>query len=133
MECCEKYKDAVFTFGSNEGGIHGRGAALHALVHHGAVHGQGAGWQGIEGRSYAIPTKDRRFRTLPLPAIRLYVEDFLKAASQFPDDVFYVTAIGTGLAKIPHEQIAPMFADAPLNCILPKEWLPWTRPNREGG
>ena len=25
-ECCEKYADAVFVFGSNESGIHGRGA-----------------------------------------------------------------------------------------------------------
>lgn len=44
----------VFVFGSNLAGRHGKGAALDAYRYHGAIRGQGVGWQ---GRSYAIPTK----------------------------------------------------------------------------
>ena len=39
--------------------------------------------------------------------------------------------IGTGLAGYRHEDMAPMFKDAPPNCILPEEWIPYTRPNPE--
>ena len=38
------------------------------------------------------------------------------------EDTFFVTAIGTGLAGYSHEEIAPMFKDAPDNCVLPIEW-----------
>src|ERR1700730_12650173 len=38
--CCMK---TVFVFGSNFAGRHGKGAALHARKHHGAVYGQGVG------------------------------------------------------------------------------------------
>ena len=40
----------VFVFGSNLAGRHGKGAALHARKHHGAIYGQGAG---LQGSSYA--------------------------------------------------------------------------------
>jgi hypothetical protein len=58
--------DAVFVFGSNLAGRHGKGAALHARQHCGAIYGQG---EGLQGRSYAIPTKDAAIGTLPLDAI----------------------------------------------------------------
>ena len=47
----------VFVFGSNLAGRHGRGAALWARQHRGAIYGQGVGRQ---GNAYAIPTKDDR-------------------------------------------------------------------------
>lgn len=136
-ECCEKYADAVFVFGSNAGGRHGKGAALHALQHHRAEIGNGYGvqnWRTYYGgtrRSYAIPTKDEFLRPFPLETIAYLAKQFVAHANSLPDTPFYVTAIGTGLAGYSDEQIAPMFADAPLNCILPKEWEQWTRPNRE--
>ena len=43
----------VFVFGSNLAGRHGAGAAKFAREHHGAVYGQGVGF---EGSSYAIAT-----------------------------------------------------------------------------
>ena len=46
----------IFVFGSNLAGRHGAGAALAALKDHGAIYGCG---EGIQGQSYAIPTKDR--------------------------------------------------------------------------
>jgi len=53
----------VFVFGSNLAGRHGRGAALYALKHYGAVYGEGIG---LQGNSYAIPTKDRHLNVLTL-------------------------------------------------------------------
>ena len=35
------------------------------------------------------------------------------------------TRVGCGRAGYKDEQIAPMFKDAPANCVLPKEWLRW--------
>jgi hypothetical protein len=135
-ECCTRYADAVFVFGSNApGGRHGKGAALHAVKAHGAEYGNGYGVQnwpcyGRPGkRSYAIPTKDASLRSSPLSQIREHVAQFLHHARSLPETPFYVTALGTGLAGYRHEDIAPMFKDAPLNCILPREWEPWTRPN----
>lgn len=109
----------IFVFGSNLAGRHGKGAALHAKLHHGAVYGQG---RGLQGRSYGIPTKDYSIRTLDLPVIKGYVQIFLAFATEHPDMTFNVTRIGCGLAGYKDEQIAPMFKGAPSNCLLPNEW-----------
>lgn len=111
--------DEIFVFGSNTAGRHGKGAALTAKLKYGAIQGQGVG---LVGQSYAIPTKNGRLQTLPLTQIKDYVDEFIKFAQQ-SDLNFFVTAIGTGLAGYSHEQIAPMFANAPKNCRLPPEWL----------
>lgn len=106
----------VFVFGSNLAGRHGKGAALWARQHRGAIYGQGVGRQ---GNAYAIPTKDDRLRVLPLDAIQAYVRKFLDYAHQRPSTVFELTPIGCGLAGYRPEQIAPMFSDAPSNVQLP--------------
>lgn len=106
----------IFVFGSNLAGRHGKGAALYARQHHGAIYGNG---HGIQGNSYAIPTKDENLRTLPLDFIAAYVQRFLKFARRHPEWTFKVTAIGTGLAGYNPEQIAPMFRPCPENVILP--------------
>lgn len=107
----------VFVFGSNLAGRHGKGAALWARQHRGAVYGQGIGRQ---GNAYALPTKDDRLRVLPLDAIAEHVAVFLDYARQWPDVAFELTPIGCGLAGYLPEQIAPMFADAPANVRLPE-------------
>jgi hypothetical protein len=109
----------IFVFGSNLAGRHGKGAALDARQRHGAIYGQGVG---LQGNSYAIPTKDEQLRTLPLETIQGYVEQFKAFARQHGELTFQVTAIGCGLAGYQPKQIAPMFADAPDNCILPEEF-----------
>ena len=63
-------KDQVFVFGSNEAGIHGAGAAKLAHEKFGAVSGVGFG---LQGQTYAIPTKDLEIRTLPLDNIEYYI------------------------------------------------------------
>ena len=120
---------AIFVFGSNEAGRQGKGAALHAKQHYGAKYGVGVG---RTGNAYAIPTKDGQLRTLPLDRIQQYVRQFLAYAEDNPELIFKVTAIGTGLAGYKHEDIAPMFADAPLNCRLPDEWRRFRSSSRHG-
>lgn len=96
----------IFVFGSNLLGIHKKGAALHALRVHGAQMGQGVG---LQGNSYAIPTKQSPARSLDLVQINKFVADFLNYAYYAPDLVFNVTKIGCGLAGFSPNQIAPMF------------------------
>ncbi len=109
----------IFVFGSNLQGKHGKGAALHARQEHGAIYGKG---EGLQGNSYAIPTKGTPYKTMPLNFISRNVRTFLKFAAAHPEMTFNVTAIGTGLAGYDHGQIAPMFAGAPANCVMPEEW-----------
>jgi hypothetical protein len=111
--------EPVFVFGSNTAGRHGKGAALCALLQHGALYGQGVGFH---GNSYAIPTKDSGLRTLPLEEIAVYVFVFKVFAESRPDLVFNVTRIGCGLAGYKDHHIAPLFAGAPSNCVLPEGW-----------
>ena len=116
-----------FVFGSNLLGYHGAGAARYAMEHHGAVWGCGIGFQGT---SYAIPTKDERIQTLPLEGVAFYVCNFLHYARQMPETTFHVTQIGCGLAGFTPEQIAPLFANAPMNCKFSTAWSKWL-PNHE--
>jgi hypothetical protein len=109
----------IFVFGSNLSGRHGRGAAFTAKQFWGARNGKGIGrW----GQSYAIPTKDEELFVLPIRDIRKYVEEFLAYARAEKELTFLVTAVGCGLAGYKDEAIAPMFKDAPPNCVLPSAW-----------
>ncbi len=111
--------DPVLVFGANLRGVHGRGAALFAHQHRGAVIGQG---RGRTGNAYGIPTKDQQLNTLPLPAIRDGVMEFLAHARANPADLFEVTRVGCGLAGYKDAQIAPLFDGAPANVDLPHMW-----------
>lgn len=115
---------AIFVFGSNEGGFHGAGAARFALEHRGA---QLRNPFGLQGRSYAIPTKDREIRnTLDLPKIKDYVNQFLLFAEQTKGTYQYqVTCIGCGLAGLKHGDVALMFYGAPDNCWFDEAWKPY--------
>jgi hypothetical protein len=110
----------IFVFGSNLAGAHLAGAALSALREHGAVWGQGKGFQRT---SYAIPTKDHQIKTLPLRVIERHVRLFLSFAESQPRLEFFVTRIGCGLAGYQNQDIAPMFKNAPKNCELSPKWL----------
>lgn len=113
-----KQSKSYFIFGSNLAGRHGKGAAKDALVIHGAIYGQA---EGVQGLSYAIPTKDERFNPLPLSEIKNYVDRFIQFTKKNPRDTFFVTAIGTGLSGYKDEDIAPMFKEA-INCYFPDQW-----------
>lgn len=108
--------DEVFVFGSNYAGRHGRGAAKDALKF-GAKWGTGTGWV---GQTYGIATKDQQLRVLPLAAIEVQVQRFLRVAATYSGHTFLVTPIGCGLAGFSPRDIAPMFAWAPPNVVLPE-------------
>ena len=139
LECKEPFKQVilsmsinlyntreVFVFGSNTAGIHGAGAAKEALKH-GAILGVG---EGFRGHSYAIPTKSHYVKgnrayvgePLSLRSIYRYVTAFLDFAEEHPEYRFNVTRIGCGLAGFRDEDIAPMFTNAPLNCLFDDKW-----------
>jgi hypothetical protein len=111
--------EPIFVFGSNLAGRHGKGAALWARNYHGAIYGQG---EGLQGNSYAIPTKDRQISSLGLDTISSHVMRFLRFAADHRQLTFHLTPIGCGLAGYTPEQIAPMFRGAPANVILPPEF-----------
>lgn len=109
--------DEVFVFGSNLEGQHGGGAARTALNHFGARMGQG---EGLQGQSYGIPTMHGGAE-----AIRPYVDRFILFALQHPEQLFYVTRIGCGIAGHSEASIAPLFraALALPNVRLPRSFV----------
>lgn len=122
--------DAVFVFGSNLAGRHGKGAALFAAKQLGAVRGNGVGRQ---GRCYAIPTKGLRLEVLPLQAITQHVADFLAYAQRHSEQMFHVTRVGCDLAGYANAQIAPLFRSAPANCSFATEWREFLQPGPDPG
>lgn len=99
----------VFVFGSNLSGLHGKGAAKTALKW-GAKYGQG---KGIQGMTYAIPTKGISVQyTLPLYQIQEHIDEFIYWAKYRTGNIFLVTEIGCGLAGYKPKDIAPLFKNA---------------------
>ena len=112
--------DEYFVFGSNMSGIHGAGAARVAWEHYGAEVGNGFG---LQGRSYAIPTKGYEIEYIPLHE---FVEEIYKFVefTQKEENAYkgwFVTRIGCGLAGFLDEEIAPHFKGA-KNCSFAREW-----------
>lgn len=112
-------KRKVFVFGSNLAGRHGKGAALTARQEYGAVYGRGFGRQ---GHAYAIPTKDKYLRPLPLPTIKFHCEEFVRYATAHADEEFLLTRVGCGLAGYTDREIAPFFRGCPANVEMPEGW-----------
>lgn len=110
-------EDEIFVFGSNLDGHHYGGAARIAEEKFGAIFGQGIG---LQGQSYAIPTMQGGVET-----IAPYVDEFIEFAKSNPDQFFYVTRIGCGIAGFTDEEIAPLFKNAQglKNVCLPKSFL----------
>ena len=102
----------IFVFGSNFQGAHMGGAARVAKEKYGAVWGIG---EGLQGKSYAIPTMEGLENLAPA------VQRFTSFAKQHREIKFFVTAIGCGIAGYQPEEIAPMFLDA---AYLPNVYLP---------
>lgn len=114
----ELHEKEIFIFGSNLAGRHGLGAAKTAMLF-GAKYGKAVG---IQGNTYAIPTKDKTVkRSLTINRIKQYVDEFIIYAQNHPDNIFLVTPIGCGLAGYKEEDIAPLFKEAIniINIYLP--------------
>lgn len=114
----ELKSNEVFVFGSNLAGIHGAGAAKLAYEKFGAIKGQGFG---LQGQSFAIPTKDMQIKTLPIEKIRMYIQIAEAHFIANPTKIFLVTEIGCGLARYEPEDIAPLFKSS---YQLPNVYMP---------
>jgi len=105
--------DEILVFGSNLEGRHGKGAALEARERFGAKQGQARGRQ---GQSYAIPTKDLKVnKGLPLSSIKKDIDEFLDYAEAHPNERFFFSALGTGLAGHSPKDIASLISRTPSN------------------
>lgn len=83
-------KDTIFVFGSNPEGRHGAGAARIAKEFFGAIYGKG---EGLQGNSYAVPTKDLRIpgtRSIPEACIIKHISDLYDVARSMPEKKFKV-------------------------------------------
>lgn len=105
----------VFVFGSNVRGMHYGGTAAFAVGRFGAIMGQG---EGLQGRSYAIPTMEGPDN------MRAAVDRFVAFAKEHPELTFLVTPIGCGIAGYTSAEVAPLFREAvPLsNICLPNSF-----------
>ncbi|MDR1458799.1 MAG: hypothetical protein LBI60_01085 [Bacteroidales bacterium] len=112
-------ENEIFVFGSNIYGEHNGGAARIARKKWGAIQGQG---EGLQGQTYAIPTM---FNSVE--EIQPYVERFIEFAEKNPENRFFVTKIGCGIAGFKVEEIANLFIDVIdkniKNVLLPIEFL----------
>ena len=106
------FEGEIFVFGSNFEGRHLSGAARAAKDKFGAVWGIG---EGLQGRSYAIPTMEGLDNLAPA------VERFASFARQHKELKFFVTAVGCGIAGYQPEQVALLFLEAAYlkNVYLP--------------
>lgn len=114
--------NVIFVFGSNLAGRHGKGAALFAKKNYGAQYGVGVG---RTGEAYAIPTKCKKLKTLPIEDVRVYIDVFCNYAQDNPSLMFAVTPVGTGLAGHDKREIWRAFKDfrMPANCYFTSSWL----------
>ncbi|GAB2519300.1 A1S_2505 family phage non-structural protein [Paramicrobacterium agarici] len=103
----------IFVFGSNASGAHGAGAALTAYEKFGAVWGQGSG---LQGQSYGIDTMSG------IDVMRREAAEFVAFARQHPNLTFLLTPVGCGIAGFAPGEVAPLFADAPHNVVLPESF-----------
>ena len=106
----------IFVFGTDGRGEHSFGSARYAADMFGAVPGHP---EGLQGRSYAIPTEYNSAEE-----IRPYVERFTAFARTHPRMTFLVTPIGCGAAGHTPQEIAPLFIEASdlRNVSLPESF-----------
>lgn len=124
--------NTIFVFGSNPEGRHGAGAARTAREKFGAIYGQG---EGLQGNSYALPTKDLRvkenrgFRSISPEQITENIKKMYEVAKQNPTKQFKV-AYTHGLNEkslngYTGAEMIKMFKDAgpiPTNVVFSKNW-----------
>lgn len=109
----------IFVFGSNLSGIHGAGSARIAYQQFNAKWGKG---EGLEGQSYALPTKGERLEFMHLDEVKEHVNTFIEFAKDQPHLHFKVTCVGCGLAGFTDAEIAPLFIGSPDNCYFDTKW-----------
>ncbi len=112
----------IFVFGSNTQGRHGKGAALIALRKFEAIYGRASG---LQGRSWAIITKDLTKRIHPSRTPEQIIEEIRKlysfAITSLLDFYVVYSANTVNLNSYTPDEMAKMFASAgriPSNIIF---------------
>jgi len=125
-------QDTIFVFGSNPEGIHGAGAAAVAVRHFGAIYGIG---EGLQGQSYALPTKDLRvrenngLRSISPQNITAAVRRMYEVARKNPDKNFKIAFRNTNEVTLNGysgwEMIDIFLAAGPMpeNVWVSEEWF----------
>ena len=102
----------IFVFGSNTQGRHGKGNALLARQKFGAIYGQA---EGLQGRSYAIITKDLTKRVHPSRTQDQILNQIMKLydfAKRNPDKEFLVCyTLEKNLNSFTPQEMARMFSN----------------------
>ena len=118
------HENQIFVFGSNTQGRHGKGAALTAKVKFGAIYGNP---EGIQGKSFAIITKDLTKSTHPsrtTAQIIDQIDKLYKYATLHPDKEFIVAykCGDNNLNAYSSRDMAKMFASIaiPQNIVFDK-------------
>lgn len=113
--------NGIFVFGSNTQGRHSLGAALIAKTKFGAKYGQP---DGLQGRSYAIVTKDLTKDThpsYPKEMITIQIATLYAFAKLAWQSEFYIAyGIRSNLNGYTPQEMADMFKEA-INWCDPKE------------
>ncbi len=123
-------ENEVFVFGSNTGGINGRGAALQAREQWGARNGVGEGFTGNGGCCYALPTLKWEYSEYPAQRLSKRshgeliqsITRFYRAALINPKKTFLLTKVGCGLAGYDEGYMKQFFRDTPPNVVKPEGW-----------
>lgn len=117
----ELKQNQIFVFGSNLSGYHLGGAAKQAFEQFGATYGLGEGWS---GKTYAIPTLDKKMNKMSLKNIQRSLGRFVEFANApiHKDKEFLLTPIGTGIAGFTVEEIKGILPKLPSNVILVGNW-----------
>ena len=123
--------NTIFVFESNPEGIHGAGAAKVAVGKFGAIYGIG---EGIQGSSYAIPTKDLQvkqnngYRSISKEQIIKSIKDFYTFAKFHPwldFKIAYRNVVKPSLNGYTGIEMIKMFVEAgkiPDNVWFSQEW-----------
>ena len=124
-------ENVIFVFGSNPEGRHGAGAAKIAREQFGAIYGRG---EGLQGHSYALPTKDLRvksnngYRSISPEQITNNIKRLYECARQHPQMLFciaYRNTCSRSLNGYTGYEMMEMFRKAgpiPQNIIVSQEW-----------
>lgn len=112
--------EPVYVFGCRiNDGAFTESSAANAVRFHGAALGV---WNGRNGNGYAIPCRNSKGEKLPLEVFSEYLREFIKYASDHPKLQFRVARFGCEKDGYRDADIAPLWGDAPSNCVLPGVW-----------
>ena len=115
--------DTILVFPSNVDGTYNKGVTHVAVQKYGYIIERGNA-NTICGRAWAIPTRDASNKPLDLRELKRYIDRLLMVASNKHvrnNTIFKVTSFPSHKT----EDVAPMFALATENVILPIKYKPY--------